>query len=98
MNNYQWFNALALCTIILAGTTTGLICKVRDDHIHKIKTYERKNKPDVIRVYKTGVDDIYVEDSDNSRNYVPIDKYLEGITNKIERDREFEEIKEVCDL
>ena len=58
----------------------------------KVKLFERENKPDVIRIYKVGMDSIRVEGTAEG-DFYSLETYLKTIPDKPERALEEVEIK-----
>jgi hypothetical protein len=88
-------------TIGLIGLCAGAVVVVASvlsspPDVGRAQVFQRENKPAVMRMYRWGgKDGIYVADSENPRNYIPLDKYLRGIEGKADRNLEEAAIKKV---
>ena len=82
----------------LAGFTTGLWLSVFTgvNVTEQIKIYQREQgKPSVMRIYKSGPDGIFVENSEKKGEYIFMSNYLDRIKNEADREIERAEIKKV---
>ena len=62
--------------------------------IDHVKTFQRQEKPAVMRLYKNlGADGILVENSEKKGEYILLEPYLLTIKNKLDRKIEEAEIK-----
>ena len=57
--------------------------------VKEAKIFPRENKPAIMRMYKAGNDVLYVADTKDKNNYIPMKQHLEKIAD--ESDRELEE-------
>jgi len=61
--------------------------------VDKVQVFQREDKPSVMRLYRPGRDWIYVADSNDSKNYISLGRYLNRIENKANRATELATIK-----
>ena len=65
--------------------------------VEKMEIYGREDKPDVMRIFKRGKDGIFLENPDEPGIYdVSFGRYLRGIEDRAERDREKIKIRELA--
>ncbi len=65
--------------------------------VNEAKIFQREqNKPTVMRIYKTGLDSILVEDISDGK-YIPINSYLDKIPNESDKLIEEGEIKKAVE-
>ena len=74
--------------------TVGFISYCSPDAT-SLRTFERANKPAVIRLYRPGSDGIYVEGKSNTGKYIPLDTYLGTIPQEVNRRLERLDIEEL---
>ena len=100
VNNMDKENKAGFTGVFLGGvfgTLAGLILGSQalptvTSYNDYLQRFERQDGPAVVRFYRQGRDDIFVEEGNN--HYTPLEKYLQtGMQNQADRDIEEARIK-----
>lgn len=76
----------------------GFLLGSASSYDNKSRVYQRESeKPAVMRVYRNGFDDLYVQDSEDKNRFIQVNKYLDGIKDKTDKDVEEAEIKRAAE-